>query len=103
MKMTNGITGTIRYCIVCKKNTMFNYNRNINHSECKICKSRFAKHRKEGFYYINIILKIIDKRRQALISGKNSLYAKKDLENQQMRIIELNKIMKIIKESIEEQ
>jgi len=38
---------TKRFCINCEKETKFEYNRNIGHSECCECGFRFAKKKED--------------------------------------------------------
>jgi len=34
---------TLRKCVSCKRNTLFEYNKRIGHSECTKCGNRFAE------------------------------------------------------------
>ena len=39
---------TLRYCINCEKNVLFDYDKIIGHSKCSKCGFRYAKEIKEG-------------------------------------------------------
>ena len=47
MKKQIKIPKSHRYCMLCKKNRKFVYNRMVGHSECIYCSSRMARKVKE--------------------------------------------------------
>lgn len=42
----SGAKSSIRFCIYCKENKTFKYNKFVGHSECSVCGSREARRKK---------------------------------------------------------
>lgn len=85
---------TLRYCVVCERNALFQYNKRIGHSECIKCGGRFAQAYKDGSA-LKDLRRYIEQRFIALRSELDNARKSRDRElaqKIQIRRNELNKL-----------
>jgi len=84
---------SLRYCRICKKNTIFVYNRVIGHSECRGCGLRFSSTIISKLDIVTII-------EERMLELKRHLDTNKSMEKKpvQARLDELKLLLKKINE-----